>query len=273
VTQIGQAHLEGLRTQEGVRAEKLSLLNHIERGGVLVLNGHDPLLQEVTSGVHKILRGGFSKEGNDVTAEQIWCHEEGSSFYLNGKDLFETPLLGRHNILNCLLAILVAKTLGVESALIQKAISSFKTIPGRLQHKEIEGIHFLDDSYNSNPASFKASLETLKDFKIRERKGVVCGDMLELGEKAEDFHRELGAFISHLLFDFVIAAGPYSKLLVDEALKNGFDPKRITHAKNSAEAGKLCREMAVPGDRILVKGSRGMQMEKVFECFITSSTR
>ena len=133
---------------------------------------------------------------------------------------------------------------------------------GREIMRLIAGIIFLDDSYNYNPDSFRASLDTLKDLKIRERRGVVCGDMLELGESGQRLHREMGAYLAKLLFDFVIAAGPLSKYLVDEAVKNGFDPKRIYHAKDSAEAGRICREMAVPGDRVLVKGSRGMQMEK-----------
>jgi UDP-N-acetylmuramoyl-tripeptide--D-alanyl-D-alanine ligase len=156
--------------------------------------------------------------------------------------------------------------------LIKKGIASFRPVAGRLQYKNMEGVIFLDDSYNSNPDSFKASLDALRDLKIRERRGVVCGDMLELGENAERLHRELGAYLARLLFDYVIAAGPLSKSLVDEAVKNGFDPKRIFHVKDSIEAGRVCRETAVPGDRVLVKGSRGMQMEKVFECFITSST-
>ena len=271
--QIGASHLEKLRNLEGVKEEKLSLVNHLERGGILVVNGEDPLLKEVPGGVHKVLRVGFSKENNDFFAAQGWCHEKGSSFYLNGKDLMETPLLGRHNILNCLLAIAVAVFLGVELETIRKLLSSFKPVSGRLQLKNIEGILFLDDTYNANPHSFQSALETLKEFKIREKKGVVCGDMLELGEQSEMLHRELGAFLAGSLFDFVVAAGPLSKYTVDEALKKGFDAKRIHHAKDSLQAGKICRGLCSPGDMVLVKGSRGMQMEKVFECFITSSIR
>ncbi len=273
VTQIGLAHLEGLLTQEGVKEEKLKVLDHLERGGVLVLNGTDPFLKEAISGVHKVSRVGFSKEGNELWADQIWCHETGSSFYLNGKDLCETALIGRHNVLNCLYAILVAMELGIELLLIQKAISTFKPITGRLSVKSFDGIQFLDDTYNSNPSSFRASLETLKEFKMRGRKIVVCGDMLELGSAAEELHREMGRLMADCLFDYVIAAGPLSGYLVDEALKKGFDPKRIYHAAGSLEAGKICHEIAQSGDLILVKGSRGMKMEKVFECFITSSTR
>jgi len=175
--------------------------------------------------------------------------------------------------LKCLYAILSADSLGMELPLIQKALSSFKPVNGRLSAKSFDGIQFLDDTYNSNPGSFRASLETLKEFKMRGRKGLVCGDMLELGNQAETLHREVGALIADWLFDYVIAAGPLSKYMVDEALKRGFDPKRIYHVTDSLKAGKLCQKIAQPGDMILVKGSRGMKMEKVFECFITSSIR
>ncbi|HXV19179.1 MAG TPA: cyanophycin synthetase, partial [Candidatus Omnitrophota bacterium] len=150
---------------------------------------------------------------------------------------------------------------------------SFKPVAGRLSAREIEGIVFIDDTYNANPDSYKAAFETLKEFKLRERKGVVCGDMFELGADSEKLHRELGALAAEMLFDFVIAAGPQMKFFVDEAVKRGLDPKRIHHAKDASGAGKLCREIAATGDRVLVKGSRGMQMERVFDCFITSFTR
>ncbi len=270
ITQIGSSHLEGLKSLEGVRLEKLSLMNSLERGGLLILNGEDPLLADTQSGVHRVLKVGFKRETHDLAAEQFWCHEKGSSFYVE-KNLFETPLLGRHNILNCLFSILVCSSLGVKFSIIREGVASFKPPSGRLSFKEIAGVRFLDDTYNANPTSFKAALETLKEFKIREKKEVVCGDMLELGGVAEECHRQLGALMADHLPDFIIAAGVLSKALVDEALKKGYDSKRIYHVKDSTEAGKVCRQIAAPGDCVLVKGSRAMAMEKVFECFITSS--
>jgi len=272
ITLVAPSHLEGLKSVDGVREEKLSLLKAIDRGGVIILNGHDPNLSGVKSGVHRVVRVGLSKEGCDVIAEQVWCHEKGTSFHI-GAVLYETPLVGRHNVQNCQFAIAIAAALGVDDDSVKKALSTFKPVPGRLSPKTLAGIYFIDDSYNSNPASFRAALETLRELKIRERKGVVCGDMLELGSHSEELHRQLGALIAELLFDYVIATGPLSAHLVDEALKHGFDPQRIRHAKSSAEAGKFLKETVQAGDRVLVKGSRGMQMEKVFECFTTSSTR
>ena len=271
LTQIGYSHLEKLKTIEGVLEEKLSLLSNLERGGTLFLNGEDTNLKNTVSGAHRLMRVGFGREGNHFYADNVWCHEKGSSFYLNGKDLFEIPLLGRHNILNSLLAIAVAVTMGLEVEVIRKSLKDFKPISGRLHLKNFEGITFIDDSYNSNPTSFRAALEALKSFKVRGKKGVVFGDMLELGEMGGELHRQIGLLLSGLLFDFVIATGPLSRLAVDEALKNGYDASKVHLAKNSTEAGNICRRMISAGDMVLIKGSRGMKMEKVFECFTPSS--
>ena len=272
LTQIGSSHLEKLGSLEGVKAEKLSMVRSLERGGLLILNGQDPMLADVQSGVHRVLRAGFSKKSCDAAAEQVWCHEKGSTFYVEGV-LFETPLVGRHNILNCLIAILVARSLGMKDEEIREALAEFKAPPGRLNLKEIVGVRFIDDTYNSNPTSFLAALDTLKEFKIREKKGVVCGDMLELGRHSETLHRRIGAVMAEHLLDFIVAAGPQSVALADEALKSGFDPKKIHLVKDSVEAGEALRHLVSAGDMVLVKGSRGMKMEKVFDCFITSSIR
>ena len=273
VTQIGAAHLEGLKDLEAVREEKLSLRAHLSRGGTLILNGDDPMLADAASGVHKVLYAAIEKTDADLRACEIWGHDKGASFSVTGGGRFDTQLIGRHNILNILLAFLAAKELGINYSLFEKYLPSFKPVPGRLCMKEIDGINFIDDSYNANPQSFRAALEILKEFKIRDKKGVVCGDMLELGPYAEKYHRELGASLAEMLFDFVIAAGPLSKFVVEEALKNGFPQKKITSVKDSEEAGRLCRQIASAGDIVLVKGSRALRMEKVFECFTTSFTR
>jgi UDP-N-acetylmuramoyl-tripeptide--D-alanyl-D-alanine ligase len=182
--------------------------------------------------------------------------------------------IGIHKEYACLLAYSAARAMGIPVADCIDRVEYYKSSPGKMNI--VSGMNssiIIDDSYNANPQSFQAALEILKEFKVREKKGVVCGDMLELGPYGEKYHRELGAKMAEMLFDFVIVAGPLSKFTVEEALKQGFPPKKILHVKDSEEAGKLCREMAAPGDWVLVKGSRSTRMEKVFECFITSSTR
>jgi UDP-N-acetylmuramoyl-tripeptide--D-alanyl-D-alanine ligase len=223
--------------------------------------------------VHRLIRVGLHPERAELTADNLWSHELGTTFTLNGREKVETPLIGRHNVVNCLLAIQVALTLGVEMEMIQKSLPSFKPMPGRLSLKTIDDVHFLDDSYNSNPTSFRAALETLKGFKTRGRKGVVCGDMMELGDGAEALHRQAGQFLAGLFFDFVVATGPLMVYLAEEAVSAGYPSEKIFRAKNSSDAGKICQKLASNGDLVLVKGSRSMQMEKIFECFMSCSSR
>ncbi len=281
LTQIGHSHLERLKSLEGVRKEKLMVLKNLERGGILFVNGEDPQLANVRSGVHRVVRVGFPPKANpplavdlpraDVIAERVEGSEEGTQFYVDGVKM-TTPLVGRHNVLNCLLAIECAKSLGMEAHEIQAALATFKCVPGRLTIKTLSNITFLDDSYNSNPTSFRAALETLKGLETQGKKGVVSGDMLELGPQSEAFHREIGREIASAQLDFAVAAGPLSVSLAEEAVKWGFPAEKMFHVKDSAEAGKVCQKLASAGDLVLIKGSRGMQMEKILECFTSFST-
>ena len=273
LTQIGYSHLQGLKDLAGVRAEKLSLLRHLKPGGVLIVNGEDPMLADVSYPQGRVIRVGFSKEKNEVVADALVLDATGTSFVLNGEENFKTRLYGRHNVLNCLLAITAAKELGITVSSLRKSLETFQSVPGRLEFRNVDGLCFLNDSYNANPTSFKAALETLREFKSEGKRGVVCGDMLELGTEAETLHRQAGNFLAGCGLDWVIAAGPLCKYLVEGALESGLDPKKIHHVKDSREAGVLCRQLAVPGDTVLIKGSRGMKMEKVFECFTTFYTR
>ncbi len=272
VTQIGHSHLEGLKSLEGVRQEKLKVLKNLERGGILFVNGENPFLANVISGVHRVVRIGFDPANADVLAERVEGVGVGTTFYVEGVQMM-TPLVGRHNVLNCLLAIECAKGLGLEILEIQKALATFKSIPGRLTFKTLSDITFLDDSYNSNPTSFRAALDTLKGLESHGKKGVVCGDMLELGAQSEPLHREIGCEIARAGLDFAVAAGPLSAWLAEEAVKQGFPAEKMFHVKDSAEAGKVCQKLVTAGDLVLVKGSRGMQMERVFDCFTSCSTR
>lgn len=271
ITLVAPSHLEGLGDLEGVHAEKTSLVPHVERGGAVVVNGDDARLSTLTSGVHRVVRAG-SSPGADFRAEHVWLHEKGFTFSAEGQR-YEAPLVGRHNVVNALMAVAVCRILGIPADELARSLENFRPMGGRLQWREIEGIRFLDDSYNANPASMRAAIETLHELKIRGRKGCVCGDMLELGAQSEALHRQIGALLAQRPVDFVIAVGPLAGLLADEAVERGISPTRIHRAADSLEAGRICRELAREGDCVLVKGSRGMKMEKVFECFTNSSIR
>lgn len=273
VTAVGPSHLQGLKSLEGVKAEKLKVLAHLERGGLLVLNGEDPMLKDIHSGVHRIVRAGWSGSGCDYEASGLWSHEKGSSFQAGEAERYETPLIGKHLALDCVIALAAAASFETTLEDRQKALASFRPVAGRMQFKECDGVRFIDDTYNCNPASLKSALETLKGFKVRERKVVIVGDMHELGDLSQEYHRQAGAWICEGLFDLVITVGKAADWIADEAVRLGLDASRVFQTADSEAAGKLYRKLAQSGDLTLVKGSRVMQMEKVFECFTSSSIR
>lgn len=266
ITQIGDSHLEGLKDKASVKIEKLSLIKHLKKSGPVFLNGEDAFLDDVTSQDHQVIRVAHSAEISNIRAENVLLLQDGTTFDVDGQP-FQTKLVGRHNVVNALFALAVARNLGIPDSEITKALSMFEPVPGRMKLRQAGKVNFIDDSYNSNPTSFQASLEALKEFKSTEKKAVVCGDMLELGELSKEFHQVLGRYAATLGLKFIIAVGPWSKFLVQAAIEQGFDSKQVFHLEDSYKAGVLCRKLAEPGQLILVKGSRGMKMEKVFEAF------
>ncbi len=273
ITQIGAGHLAGLKNLNGVKKEKLSLLRHIPSHGHLIINAEDKNLRRVKVSRFRTHRVSLSVPGCDFIARKMVYKNGETSFFVGKKDFFSTQLLGEHNVTNILLAIAAAKILGIGEVTLKKRLASFKAVKGRLSSLTRKGRHFLDDSYNANPISFRASLDILKRLKVRGRKILVCGDMLELGLEEMKWHRRIGRTAAGIGLSLIIAVGPLSKVLSKEAVRSGFSSKNIFYADNSLKAGQLCLKWSQPGDTILLKGSRGMAMEKVLECFTAGSTR
>jgi UDP-N-acetylmuramoyl-tripeptide--D-alanyl-D-alanine ligase len=152
-------------------------------------------------------------------------------------------------------------------------LSEMPILPGRLARLEREGILVLDDSYNANPASLQAAVEVLAQCRRPGRKVLVIGDMLELGERSEWLHAEAGRRIGRAGVELLIGVGPLSRRLVSGAVEAGLPAGSVRSFDRPEEAGLFLWEWARRGDVVLVKGSRGMRMERVLECSITFSTR
>lgn len=261
VTNIGRAHLESFGDLETVRKTKLEILESVR---VAVVNGDDRFLME---GVRQSgFRGSVIQFGieasADIRATDIVLSERGANFQIQfgGKPSLavQTQTAGLFNIYNVLAAASIGHLFDIDHGNIQKAIHFFTGVPMRMEFREIQGMKIISDIYNANPASMQAALREL----ARIRKGrsiVVLGDMLELGSYEEDAHRELGRFISELAIDIFIAVGPRMAFAASE-----FHGE--THHLNSPEeAGRLLRTLWKTGDTILIKGSRGMHMERTLE--------
>jgi UDP-N-acetylmuramoyl-tripeptide--D-alanyl-D-alanine ligase len=259
LTNISPAHLEGFKDIETVRRTKLELLAYT---GVAVVNADDPFLMEgVRASGFKgwVVRYGI-KNYAEIRATRVRLLKKGAVFHLitaeNISLEIRPQVSGMFNIYNILAAASIGYLFNIDSEAMRKAIDSFTGIPMRLEIKDMNGIRIISDVYNANPASMRCALQEL----ARSKKGrsiAVLGDMLELGAYEEEEHRQLGRLLQELSIDIFIAVGARMVSAAQEF------KGRVYDVKSAEAAGRLLREIYKKGDTVLIKGSRGMNMEKV----------
>jgi len=182
-----------------------------------------------------------------------------------GRAQVDFPLNGRHNILNALAAASVGHAFGMSAEHIAESLSSVAAPPQRGEVIEFaQGFTVINDSYNSNPDALLSMVNTLVDgTQPEQRKIVVAGEMLELGDDASAIHRHTGLAIASMDVDILIGVRGLAKDLVEGAFNAGFED--VYFADSSDDAGDMLADMVVSGDVVLVKGSRGVKTEKVIE--------
>ena len=265
ITNIGPSHLEYFKNLGGVFKEKYDLVRNLKGPAITVLNGDDPYLRrELIKKNNKAFFIGVGvKNKSDYSASEIQDFSGKHTFKLNQRLKFALNAPGYYNIHNSLLAIAVARILGVEHRKIASALSSFELPKGRLNLLKVKGVRFIDDTYNSNPLSLGQALRLLKEARVKGRKIVVMGDMLELGAASRRLHIQAIEDAAKVC-DRLIVVGKISSLSLKEAhlLKNN-----IISCKNSSQARDILLKKIIvePGDTVLVKGSRMMKMEEVFD--------
>ena len=265
ILNVGRAHLEGFGSVEGVAAEKASLAAHLEPGGLVILHAESPALAPWRDRFERVITFGTSPDA-DLRVSDIRQTPAGLSFTLNERDEFSLPIPGAHNAANAAAAIAVARRLGVTDDLIRDALAGFTPPDMRLTREQIAGIDVINDAYNANPDSMLASLRTLRALApAGSRRVAILADMLEMGPDGPDAHREVGrAIAAERLADLVITLGPLAALIAEEA--SGVETIPLDKSEPAAAAARL-----VPGDTVLLKGSRGMALERVLDALRQAS--
>lgn len=270
ITNCSEEHLQGLGDVMGVRRENASLIEGIRDGGTLVVNGDDrQLLDAVSSFKGRIVKFGFLPS-NDVFGTDVQVHDNGTSFRLNNRSTrVFVPLIGRHNAMNALAAIAVAKRFGLPEEEVIASMSTSSKPEMRMQRMDANGILILNDCYNANPASMRAGLETLLEFEPAGRQGrrvAILGDMRELGDTSERYHREVGRLLAQWKdeIDAVFCVGECAKWIVEDAVSHGFRSPIERFESSDVAAAAIARKIK-RGDLVLVKGSRGIKLERVIE--------
>ncbi len=269
LTNIKPVHLQFFKSINEIALAKKEILEGTKKNGTAVLNGDDLLVKKIAEGWKgRTLTFGFSKEC-DIHAQNIkkigW---EGTSFKLRyGKKQgkIALPFFYEGYIYNLLAAAAINCALSVPFEFTLSQIASLEPLPKRGTLVCLKNnIKLIDDSYNSNPAALESVLKGLADLPSK-RKIAVLGDMLELGKKEVAYHIQAGRQVVKWGWDILITVGPLSKHMIKGALAAGKRKNQIFSFKNSMEAAEEIWPLIREGDLILVKGSRGIKIEKIIK--------
>lgn len=258
ITNIGLSHIENLKTQDNILKAKMEICTFFNENSILIVNGEDKLLQNITDKGYKVKKIGYNHE-YDVYASNIILREEETEFLAHAfgeKAVFTLPMAGKHNVLNSMLAIEVAECLNVSFGEMVKGINNLEATSMRLQVVKKEGLTIINDCYNASPDSMKSSLDVLSAYK-NGRRVAILGDMYELGDESEKAHFEVGKYAKDKV-DLLIVIGEYIK-----NFKDGFSDDNIIMYDTKEVCIKELKNIIEKDDVVLVKASRGVKLEEV----------
>jgi len=275
IINVHEAHLEGLGDIWGVAKAKNELFAGLKPEGKVAVNLDDEIVTSLAEKLYqeKIFFGcnpkafiratDIQSRGQDGMAFTLHIGSESRQATING--------LGKHNVTNSLAAAAMAYGLSLDIDEITRGLSAFRPYDKRTCVEELaQNIRVLNDSYNANPASMLAALNTLVELKKGRRAVAVLGDMLELGSKSDEAHAKLGRQVHELHIDFLAAFGGQAENMVSSARDGGMAQAAAKSFSSKSELVswllELMRDGEIDsGDWILIKGSRGMRMEEVLE--------
>lgn len=268
VTSVGPSHLEFLKSIRGVEREKMSMVKFLTSPAVLIVNADDPLLYPyLVKPPRGIAAFGYGiRKKTDFRACVKAVKHDRVVFTVNGRRRITLRALGIHNVYNSLAAVACARILGIGYGDINSRLAAFVPPAGRMRLVEHGNIRFIDDTYNANPLSVQEALATLARMKVAGRKIAVIGDMRELGRFQDSFHHRVGVDAAKVC-DALITVGEASRHAARGARVNGLGEREVFVCATVEEArGVLSRSVRPKGrDIILVKGSRSMGMERLFD--------
>jgi len=263
ITNIGMSHIENLGSRENIYRSKMQICDFFDESGVLIVNGDDDFLSKKRADI-KTVTFGVKNKDCDVLAENIEdLGIDGSRFTVSiGGEKYEisVKIAGIHNVYNALAAVCVGRQMGIPAKDIADGISNFQPTSRRMEVKHFGGITVIDDCYNAAPDSIKAALTVLGSIKSG-RKLAVLGDVLEMGDFAEDALYKIGENMKDI--DMLITVGNNAHFIAKGAKAKGFEDTKSFETVD--EAIDFLKENALDGDNILVKASHAMHFEKIVE--------
>lgn len=259
ITSISEAHLDHLESVDHIAVEKAALLAWLGERDIAVVTADSPALDHALKSYEKrLIRFGTSPNAQ-LRVTDYSSDGRRQRFQINDREWVELPLPGRHNALNALAAIAVAARFGFTQEDAAAALGDFEGVEQRLEWIDAGGIAIINDAYNANPRSMLAGVDVLADAKA-VRRVLIAGDMLELGPKTQQLHADTGRTIGSRRIDLVVGIGEMGKVLAEGAARIGKD---IATFPDVDQAGEALNELLQAGDVVLLKGSRGMRLERL----------
>ena len=264
ITGIGLAHVEGFGSLERIVLAKGELLEALPATGFAILSGDDAVMRKMAERSSCPVLFVGESENNHVRAKNVRVANQRLTFEVNHVE-YEVPVTGRHFLQASLTALTIAREIGITNSEIAAGFANFQPAPGRCQVHQIGPWTVIDDTYNANPASMRAACETLRYWHGANKRLLIVGDMLELGSHAEQAHVELGRTAAEAGIDGLLAFGPHAAHVIDGAQDHGLHPSRLAQCDHLEILLTVLDCVIEPGDVLLVKGSRGMRMERVID--------
>jgi len=269
ITMIGRAHLQGFGSIENVTAEKATMLQYLQGRRLAVVNADAPGLRRHLHHADHVVLFGESTDA-DLRLTRWTPRGDGGRFRVNDRTHFDVGLPGRHNAVNAMAVVAVARQMGFDDRDIAEALAASRPVAMRLSRQDVGAVTFYNDAYNANPDSTAASLESFIHLAAdASRRVLVLGDMLELGDDAAEQHREVGRHIIELDrqvgIDQLVLVGTLSSHTAEPIL-DLWPRQRLTMVGDlDRSAAAAVAATLQPGDAVLLKGSRALGLEAVID--------
>lgn len=264
ITNIGMAHIENLGSQEGIFQAKMELTGYFDENNVLIAARDEEFLnEERIEGPYRLVTAGTDGQSDYIISAIDDFGAEGIEFTLEHQGTmqrFRLPVPGRHNAFNGALAVAAGMELGISMEEAARGLAKTKLTDKRLTVRGKNGIKVIDDTYNASPDSMKAAVDVLK--KTRGLRSVaILGDMFELGETSSRQHYLVGSYAAEQGVDLLVAIGRDARHTARGAEEAGLE--NVLYFPEKKEFVQKMDSILEKGDVILVKGSRGMEMEQI----------
>lgn len=275
VTNISESHLEFFHTVQKIEKEKRKIVENLKQENFAILNMDLDLTRNMKDKTNaKVITFGFEKGANARAVDAVVSYYNGKpngvSFKLicNGNvvPIFMPKILGFSQIYSALAAVAVGTIYKINLLSIAKRLEKFAPPKGRMNLvKGVKQTLIIDDTYNSSPLAVESALEIMQEIKLPEgmKKIAVLGDMLELGNRSQEYHKKVGIKVVENGIDILITKGEAARNIAKGAITAGMNKNKVFSFSRNSEAGRFLQETISKNDLILIKGSQGMRMEKI----------